>query len=113
MDHDHEKLLLEVFEQNILEEEEKTKLADFYHQGNQRLRDILDNYKESKDLSVFKIEITDLVSLGSSKRFEEISSPTNGALFEPKIQKLRNFRFLVNYYYVSDSSFILGNRKNI
>ena len=42
----------------------------------------------------------DLVLLGNSKRFEEISSPVNSALFQPKIQKLKNFRFLINYYYV-------------
>ena len=90
-----------VLESNFLEEEEKTTVIEYYKQGNQRLRDILDKYNPSKDVFSLKQEISELVTLNYIKRFDDISSPTNSALFEPKIQKLKNFRFLINYYYVT------------
>ena len=95
---------------NVLEEEERNIIIDYYQQGNQRLRDILDRYRSTSDIQVFKLEIADLLMLGNGKRFDEISSPVNHILFESKLQKLKNFRFLINFYYVSNKFISLGNR---
>ena len=70
---------------NIIEEEDKNKIIDYYQQGNQRLRDILDHFKETKDTHALKQDVADLVSLSNIKRFDEIMSPTNHPLFEPKL----------------------------
>jgi hypothetical protein len=43
--------------------------------------------------------------LGQNKRFDEIQSPTNSAFLMPKMQKLKNFKFLISYYFEIDKVF--------
>lgn len=52
-------------------------MIEYYEQGNQRLREILDKFNKTRDIITIKQDVMDLVLLGNSKRFEEISSPAN------------------------------------
>lgn len=45
------------------------------------------------------------------QRYDNISSPTNSTIVEPKMQKLKNFKFLINYFYEIDKVFTLRQVK--
>lgn len=88
---------------------EKNKMIDFYNQGNQRVQEILDKYGKNYDINNIKNDINDLLIM-QSKRTDHIQSPTNSAVIDTKMQKLKNFKFLITYYY-EDKTFSIRQMK--
>ncbi|KAM3129464.1 hypothetical protein pb186bvf_018456 [Paramecium bursaria] len=107
---DYDKMFKSVLEKCVyLDEVEKNKMIDFYNQGNQRVQEILDKYGKNYDINNIKNDINDLLIM-QSKRTDHIQSPTNSAVIDTKMQKLKNFKFLITYYY-EDKTFSIRQMK--